>query len=398
MKSIAWQRLQTASLFSSAPGAAVPDEQKASTIYDLAERAGVSTATVSRVFNQSARVSEKTRRRVLKAADDLQYQPHASAQSLARQQSHLVSAVIPVLTNDFYMNVMRGMQDALYHRDFDLIVYAAPRPDQAETQLARATQRGLAEGVLLFSTPLTDAQADRLRRSGRPIGLIDAAHPAFDSVSVDNVEGGYLATQHLIRKGFQRIAHIGAVPEPPPAAQRRAGYEKALRDAGRSVDRRLVAASRRRSSGFGEEFAEEAGYKAMEKLLGRSAVPDAVFAASDVQALGARKAIHEAGLRIPDDVAVVGFDDIGTAEHVGLTTLRQPMHAMGKLAVEKLMKRIAEPERPPSKTVFAPRLIERASSGPPLSRSETSAPGASPSDAAPADSPSNSARLSPEES
>lgn len=303
-------------------------------------------------------MAEKTRRRVLEAAEHLKYQPHASAQSLARQQSRLISAVIPVLTNYFYMSIMRGMQEALLHSDFDLLVYAAPKPEQVEGQLGRATQRGLAEGVLLFSTPLSEEQAARLRASGRPVGLIDATHPDFDSVSVDNVKGGYLAACHLIQKGFQRIGHITTDPEPPPAAQRRAGYEKALREAGRSIDPHLVAASDRRPYGF----VEEAGYEAMKKLLGRSAPPDAVFVASDVQALGALKALREAGCRVPDDVALVGFDDISAAEHVGLTTLRQPTHAMGKLAVEKLIERIAKPGRAPSKTVFAPRLVERASS------------------------------------
>lgn len=329
------------------------------TIYDIAKHAEVSIATVSRVFNGNTRVSDKTRERVLEVAKELGYQPHVSAQSLARRNSHLISAVIPVMTNDFYMGVMRGMQDALAATDYDLLVYAARRPEDVESQLARATQKGRAEGILLLSAPLSAAQIKHLKRRKQPVVLVDAYHPAFDSISVDNVQGGYLATRHLIKLGHTRIAHITANPEPPPAIQRRQGYEKALKEAGLKVESSLVVGIDKRP----HAFVEEAGYASMKILLKRKHRPTAVFAASDAQALGAMRALQEEGLQIPEDMALVGFDDIDVCSYVGLTTLRQPVYDMGRLAIEKFITRREHTERPVSQTVFAPQLIVRASCG-----------------------------------
>lgn len=325
------------------------------TIYDIAERAEVSIATVSRVFNRHPRVSAATRARVLAVAEELGYQPHVSAQNLARQRTHLVAAVIPVLTNLFYMELIRGMQDAVADSDFDLLVYAAPSPQEIGSQLQRAVQKGRADGLLLVSTPLNDAYRKRLRHGKQPVVLVDEAHPDFDSVSVDNRKGGYMATRYLIELGYARIGHITVAPEPPPAAQRRQGYEEALREAGRPVDERLIVASDRKPFGF----VEEAGYEAMKTLLARKGGVDAVFVASDIQALGAMQALREAGRRVPEDVALIGFDDIVVSRYVGLTTLRQPTYELGRLAIEKLLTRLQYPDRSVSHTVFSPRLVVR---------------------------------------
>ena len=327
------------------------------TIYDIADRAEVSIATVSRVFNGSPRVSPRTRERVLGVARALNYQPNVSAQSLARQSTSLVAAVIPFLTNYFYMEVLRGMQDALAESDFDLLVYSAQQPKEIDRQLDRALRKGLTEGLLLLSTPLSDEHADLLAASDQPVGLIDAQHAGFDSVTVDNVEGGYKATRHLIACGRQRIAFIGLLPEAQPVMHRREGYERALREVGRLVDPALMVTGPYQPRGS----SEEGGYKAMMELLETDVRPDAVFAASDVQAVGALHALRKAGLRVPGDVALVGFDDVKLSQYVGLTTLRQPMYEMGHLGIEKLLCRIEEPGRPPSPDVFMPCLIERRS-------------------------------------
>lgn len=328
------------------------------TIYDIAEKASVSIATVSRVLNDHPRVAEETRARVLDVAEELGYQPHVSAQSLARQNSNLVSAVIPVLTNDFYMGVMRGMQDALATTGYDLLVYAARRTEEVDAQLARATQKGRAEGLLLLSTPPSPDQIKLLKRRRQPVVLVDAFHPDFDSISVDNVKGGCLATQHLIEQGHRRIAHITVSPEPAPAQQRHQGYVQALREAGLPVEESLIIGIDKRP----HAFVEEAGYEAMRNLLRRKPRPTAVFVASDMQAIGALRALQEAGLRTPDDMAVVGYDDIQVSQYIGLTTLQQPVYEMGRLAIEKFFMRVRHPDHPVSHTVFSPRLMRRASS------------------------------------
>lgn len=340
------------------------------TIYDIAERAGVSTATVSRVFNDESGVSEETREQVVEAANALNYQPHASAQNLAREHTNQVAVVAPVVANYFYMHVMRGVQHVLAEQDMNLIVHAPADPqgrihEQPDAEafnayMARALQPGRNDGVLLISMPLTDRWAERLLEMDQAVVLLDTKHPAFESLYVDSAQGGYKATQHLIDLGYERIGHITVEYDPPPARLRREGYEQALRDNGRSVDDRLIAASDERPFAF----SEEGGYQAMKRLLGGTPVPNAVFAGSDMQALGAMRAAREAGLRVPEDLALVGFDDVELSRCAGLTTLRQPAHLMGTRATESLLRRIESTEDPPvSSTVFSPELIVRQTCG-----------------------------------
>lgn len=328
------------------------------TIYDIADRADVSIATVSRVLNKNPRVSSQTRARVLRVAQELGYQPHVSAQSLARRKSSLVSAVIPMVTNYFFMEVLRGLQDRLGESDYDLLVYAARTMDEADVQIDRSLHRGRSAGVLIFSSPLKENQLDRLRAASQPTVLVDCYHPDFDAVSIDNEQGGYLATRHLLDQGRERIGLIMGYPGSVPAKDRLRGYRRALEQSGRAVDERLIVASDdAERHGFNEAY----GFEAMGRLLDTEAPVDAVFATSDVQALGAISALRSRRLKIPRDVAVIGFDDVSLSRHIGLSTLRQPMYDMGRLATEKLLARIQDPERIAAHTVFAPRLVARRS-------------------------------------
>lgn len=331
----------------------------APTIYDIAERADVSTATVSRVLNGMPGVTDETRQHVLEAASALNYQPHASARNLARQHTDTIAVIAPVMANYFYMEVMRGIQGVVAERDYDLVIHVPPHPEDVEKRLERALQPGRSDGLLLLSTPPDEGWAQRLLGMDRPTVLVDAYHPDLPSIAVDNERGGYKATKHLIDGGYERIGHITAASEPPPARQRRAGYEEALRAAGRSVRPELIEAS----DELPFAFAEEGGYRAMRRLLDRPAPPDAVFAASDMQALGAMRAIRDADLSVPDDVALIGFDDIGLSRCVGLTTLRQPTQTIGRRAVEGLLSRIEDGEQPVSTVVLAPQLVTRTSCG-----------------------------------
>lgn len=331
----------------------------AATIYDIAERADVSTATVSRVLNKPAEVSAATRSRVLEAAQELNYQPHASAQNLARQHTNYIAVVAPVVANYFYMHVMRGIQHVLADREYDLMIHVPSHPEDIGKRLKSAIQPGRSDGVMLLSTPPDESWADRIRDVGRATILVDAHHPDIESIAVDNERGGYDATRHLIDLGYKRIAHITADPEPPPATQRREGYERALQEAGRAVDETLIAAS----DALPFAFAEKGGYQAMQTLLRRRPRPDAVFAASDMQALGALDAAKEAGLSVPGDLAIVGFDDTDLSRFAGLTTLRQPAQAMGKRATEALLRHIEHANQPVSSTVLAPQLVVRRSCG-----------------------------------
>ena len=333
------------------------------TIYDIADHARVSIATVSRVFNDHPRVSDSTRQKVFKVADKLGYEPHASAQSLARKNTRVVSAVVPMMTSFFFMEVLRGLQDRLDESDYDLLVYAARTLGRVDGQLGRALQRGRSDGMLLVSTPVTGVRARRLAASRRPVVLVDSFHEDLDSVCVDNVRGGADAARHLLDRGHDRIGLILPLAESVPAQDRRAGVEQAMREAGRAMDPRHIVVADWDHEQHG--YTRFAGYRAMQQLLELpvSERPTAVFAAADVMALGALRAAREAGLSIPGDLEIVGFDDVASSAYVGLTTLRQPMVEMGKLATEKLLRRMENPETPPSHTVFAPRLVVRETTG-----------------------------------
>ena len=326
------------------------------TIYDIAKKSKVSIATVSRVLNNSASVSTKTRRRVLAVAEELGYQPHVSAQSLARRRTNLISAVIPMLPNYFYVEVLRGLQDRLADSEYDLLIYSARTPEEADGQLRGAMQRGRSAGVLLLSTPLTPERVTVLKRSGQPVVLVDSFHVEFDTVSIDNEQGGYLATKKFVNQGYNSIGLIMARSASVPALERRKGYERALLEAGIQIKEDLIIVSQ--DSGK-HGFTEASGYRGMKTMLQRNPLPGAVFVTSDIQALGVLKAIREAELRVPDDIAVIGFDDIVISQYIGLSTLQQPMYEIGKLAVEKLLMRIQHPGHPTSHTVFVPRLVNR---------------------------------------
>lgn len=330
------------------------------TIYDIAKEAEVSIATVSRAFNNSPRVSAYTRDRIFEIARRMGYQPHASARSLARRQSNLVSAIIPMLTSYFFLEVLQGVQDRIAESDYDLLVYSAPRMEEIDSMLENALSRGRSAGALLFSSPLNKKRVQRLKQYRHPVVLVDLHHDEFDSVSIDNEQGGYLAASHLLDQGCRRIGLLSADPESIPSQQREQGYRRAHRERGLNPDDRLIVTA---SDPQFHGFTEESGYAAMMQLLGSGLEMDAVFAVSDIQALGARRAIEDRGMKVPQDIALVGFDDIMISRYVELTTLRQPMYDMGKMAIDILLKRIEHADVPPSHVVFSPSLIERTTSG-----------------------------------
>lgn len=336
------------------------------TIYDIADEARVSIATVSRVFNDHPRVSDSTRSRVFRVAEEMGYEPHTGAQSLARKGTNLVSAIVPVMTSFFFMEVLRGAQDRLEGSPYDLLIYPSRTFVGVDTQLGRAVQRGRSDGLLVVSVPPTDERVRRLEQTNQAVVLVDESHPAFDSISVDNRWGGRVAVEHLLERGHTRVAFILPAGRSTPGTDRLEGYYDALREAGLESDPDLVFISQWEADHHG--YTRFAGYRSMQALLERFADrpadrPTAVFAAADVLAFGALRAAREAGLRVPGDLEVVGFDDVDASAYVGLTTLRQPMAEMGRLATEKLLRRLSDPSAPPSHAVFAPRLIVRETTG-----------------------------------
>ncbi len=333
------------------------------TIYDLAREAGVGIGTVSRCLNNHPSVSAETRAKVLAVARRLNYQPHPHAQRLASRKTNTFSAIIPYFTNYFFLQVLQGIQDKASELGFDIVLYGVNYPGQAEYYLRRSLQRGRVDGVLYFSMPLPESYAAKFKQMQLPLVMVDASHPEFDSIRVKNVEGAMEATRHLLSLGHREIALINGSLQSYPGRERLEGYRKALEGAGVPfTEERLFISTVTKQDGF----SREGGREAMKRLLDARAggtEATAVFVASDIQALGALEVAREHGVRVPDDIAMVGFDDIELAQHGGLTTMRQPLYEMGLLAMTKLMARIADPGAPPTLTTFLPDLIIRETCG-----------------------------------
>lgn len=331
------------------------------TIYDLAREAGVGIGTVSRCLNNHPNVAPETRARVLATAKRLNYHPHAYAQRLASRKSNTISTIIPYFTSYFFLQVLQGVQDKAVEWGIDLILYGVNNPAQAEYYLKRSLHRGHVDGVMFFSMRFPESFVTKFQQIKLPVVLVDTSHEAFDSIRIQNREGAMEATRHLLTLGHRRIAMISASLETQPARERMEGFRSALVEAGVAFSMDDVIVS---SNGKQDGFNRDAGYASMKSLLERRpGYYTAVFVASDVQALGALAAAREMGVHVPDDLAVVGFDDIEIAQDVQLTTMRQPMYDMGVLALEKLVGRMKNPTAPPTLTTFLPELIVRATSG-----------------------------------
>lgn len=326
-----------------------------STIYDIAREAEVSIATVSRVFNNSSSVTRKTREKVLAVAENLGYHPRALAQSLARKKTKIITVIVPVISNYFFMEVLAGMQDKIADYDYDLQIFNVKIADDLLNQADHIMKRGWGEGYVVISVHLADSEWELLDKYNVPVVLIDEYYPGFDTISVDSIEGAYTATSHLIEQGYTSIGMICAKPDSKPIIDRRLGYRRAMEDAGLLVDPGLIVTGDDMER---DGFTENNGYQAMTKLIQNKQPPQACFCASDIQALGAIKAMRENNVKIP----VIGFDDLEFSEYVGLSTMRQPMYEMGALAIEKMVKRLEEKQSDITHTVFSPDLVLRTSS------------------------------------
>ena len=332
---------------------------------DVATEAGVSRTTVSFVLNgrTDVKIPTETRTRVLDAAERLGYHPHAPARQLAGGRSHVLALVLrqtpeQIASDAILAETLRGLATAARGSGFRVLVepLAPDGPDPSYAGLLRAQH---ADGLVISGPRTDDPQLEALVRDGFPV-VLQGALPGLDvtSVDVDNVAGAQRAVDHLVAIGHRRIACITNAPLVYTAAQERLeGYRRALAEAGIRVDEQLIEPA---------EFDAPSGHAAMARLLERAAF-DAVFVASDVVALGAIAALRDAGRRVPDDVSVVGFDDIPLAAYYDppLTTVRLPASELGQAAGRALLERIADPTAAPSRTLLPTELIVRASTAPP---------------------------------
>ena len=331
------------------------------TLEDIAKLVGVHRSTVSRVINGSANVSPEVRERVQEAIRQTGYHPNAAARSLASQRSQMIGLVLPhsvssFFTDPYFPQLTQGIAYGCNNNDLTLSLFLVGNKQDEEKISPRISRRGLLDGLLVQSGQPDDMLIQRLIKSNVP-SLILGRPNEPDGVSfidVDNVNAAKTATRHLLNLGYQRIATITGNKGSTVAADRLTGYKNALADAGRSMDAALIAEG---------NFTEISGYNAMRSLI--PAKPDAVFAASDIMASGAMRAALEANLRIPEDVAFVGFDDIPLASlsKIQLTTIRQPILKFGLKAVEFLIDLIENGTTPARNIIMATELVVRDSCG-----------------------------------
>lgn len=330
------------------------------TSHDVAARAGVSRTTVSYVLNnvEGAKISEQTRLRVLDAADVLGYVPNAAAQMLAGHRAHIIGLVFPrthphLATHLFLLQILEGLMGVVQQQGMRLLIDSVESSvESAYLDLAR-TKR--IDGLILIDAPADDPAFQQLAHDRFPIVTLGHMHPNLCSVDVDNRIGAQRAVDHLVAQGHQRIGCITNSPITPcDPNPRRLGYLDAISNAGLDPDAALIV------EGL---YSPESGFAAMQQLLAMPHPPTAVFVASDVVALGAMAAIQAQGLAVPQDVAVVGFDDVPLARfvHPPLTTVRVPTVEMGRRAGQLLFEQImGQPVEPC--TLLATELIVRASS------------------------------------
>jgi len=325
---------------------------------DIAEDLGLSLVTVSKALRGHGDISAATRRRVLKRVRELNYQPNLIARGLASKRTHTIGVVVPDLTHTFFGELAKGVAHKVRPGGYaTLISYSEEDPDVEKEEIGHLLAHRVDGMAIASSLPPTDTEMFRLiERHKVPYVLIDRVFPGLEAnfVGMDNQEIGRLATEHLIESGCRRIAHIRG-PEVGNGLERLKGYQKALACHGLSMPPEYIV---------GEKFIVTGGYQEMRQLLRLDPLPDGVFCYNDFLAIGAMQALSEAGLRVPDDVALIGASNTRHSDilRVPLTTIDQSSEETGRLAGELLLK-LMQADRPcrPRTILLPPRLIVRGS-------------------------------------
>lgn len=323
----------------SAQGAELPDEAGAVTVLDVARLAKVSVSTVSRILNGSARVSEEKREAVENAIRALDFQPNLSARSLKVGTTMTVGVLTQDIESPFFTRVMRGVEESLSGSGYAPIIVSGHWDAREEEERIRLLMARRVDGIVIITGRLEDAKVRELAQR-QPIVMAGREMEAHNvrSIYFDQEYGGYLATRHLLSMGHRRIAFITGVRDHIDAQRRFAGYSRALQEAGISYEDVLVQQG---------DFTESGGVLAMTRLLDSQQHFTAVFTANDQTALGARMVLHRRGIRVPDDISLVGFDDLPVAAYLTppLTTVRQPLFEMGVYCGATLLRMLGNPVR-----------------------------------------------------
>lgn len=304
------------------------------TIRDVAREAGVSVATVSRVLNDSGPVSAVTSQRIREIATRMRYVPNSAARSLITRRSTTLGVLLPDLHGEFFSEVIRGVDQTAQRSGYHLLV-SGSHNDKGEIEAALRAMRGRVDGLIVMSPDIDSAALVANLPASSPVVLLNCFvdGDAFDSLTIDNFGGARAMVRHLLAAGHRRIAFIRGAERNHDAAERLRGYRAALKNGGIEWDEALE---------FDGDFTESSGHLAAKRITAMPRRPTAVFAANDSMAIGALAAIREAGLEVPDDIAVAGFDDIPISRYMSppLTSVRVRISEMGERAVHMLLRAI----------------------------------------------------------
>ncbi|MBP1693077.1 MAG: transcriptional regulator, LacI family [Chloroflexi bacterium] len=330
------------------------------TLDEIARLSGVSRSTVSRVINDSPGVRQETRQRVLQIIQQMNYQPNVLARSLAGGRTRVLSLVIPegvtrLFSDPYFPILIQGVSLACNAQDYSVMLWLAD-PDYKRRTISRIIQDKLSDGTIIASMLNDDPLVEALIEDGSPFILIgrNPNHENISYVDVDNQNGTHMAIAHLLHLGYRRIATITGPQNMIAGLDRLEGYLQTLRQWNLAVDPDLIIEG---------DFSEDGGYTAMRRLV--PCQPEAVFIASDQMAIGALRALREYELRVPQDIAVIGFDDIPMAARTDppLTTVRQPIQKTGQTAAETLIDMIEYPSNEPRRLILPTELVIRESCG-----------------------------------
>ena len=339
---------------------AVPDRQPV-TIYDVAQRVGVSIATVSRALRGSPEVAQNTRDRVLEAVADMRFRPNRMGQSLAEGQHAANGIVFPDLSGPYYAEVVLGYEEVAAELGRSVLILSTHGRPAASGKVLDLAAR--VDGMVIMGRTVPDDVVEQIAATGLPVVLL-ARSPVgeLDTINADNHESARGLVDHLISHGYQQMAYLGDPAESPDVAGRYAGFQESLRAAGLAPPATAVRCA----------FDVQAGYDAARKALSERARPQALVCANDEVALGAMTAAEELGIPVPGEIAITGWDDVMAAQYAGLTTVRQPMRELGAVAARWLQERISGSAAPVRRQVLTTQPVIRSSCGPHQGNTEVS--------------------------
>jgi len=329
------------------------------TIVDVAEKAGVSLGTVSRVINKDAHVAPDTRQRVENVMSEMGYVANRQAQSLKSSKTNVIGVLVPDLGTGYIGEIMRGIDSELALSQLDLMLFTTHRTAIKEASYVANLVQGMVDGLLLVLPRNPADYTGTLARRSFPFVLIDhqGTGESIPAVGATNWQGAYNATEYLLKIGHKRIGFISGAMDLGAAIDRLEGYKAALRAHHMEADDRLI---------YSGTFFQPDGYAGASDLLESENPPTAIFASNDVMAMGAMDAVRSRGLRVPEDVSILGFDDIPQAELVrpALTTVRQPLEQMGRVATQMLLDMLKNPDKKVNRLELPTELIIRSSTQP----------------------------------